>query len=98
MLFEHFFMHKIKYIRYGNEENGFVFALTGEDAHSFTLKIIKKGNIQLVLLKRTGINDYSVIIKDNVDSYLSDEQLLKFLSKEITYYIMNQSPIKLITE
>lgn len=98
MLFEHFFMHKIKYIRYGNEENGFVFALTGEDPHSFTLKIIKKGNIQLVLLKRTGINDYSVIIKDNVDSYLSDEQLLNFLSKEITYYIMNQSPIKLITE
>lgn len=98
MLFEHFFMHKIKYIRYGNEENGFVFALTGADPHSFTLKIIKEGNIQLVLLKRTEINNYSVMIKDNVDSYLSDEQLLNFLSKEITYHIMNQIPVNLITE
>jgi len=98
MLFEHFFMHKIKYIRYGNEENGFVFALTESDPHLFTLKIIKEGNIQLVLVKRTEINDYSVMAKDNVNSDFNDEQLLNFLSTEITYYIMNQAPVNLITK
>lgn len=97
MIFEQFFINKIRYIKYGDEDNGLTFSLTENNSSSFYLKFIKEKEIKMLLITRVEENHYILMIKDNFSIKADDNQIMEYAKQQIIYYVMNEKPVKIVT-
>lgn len=95
MIFDNFFYNNIKYMNYGDNKNGLVFAMVEDSDTTFTLKITVEEKVKLLLISREN-TEYKIIMMDGFDESWNINEIVDFVQEKIEYYVMTQTPNQVV--